>query len=1248
MARQIKQVLLGLGILFGTIILLLVAVLFYLKTDHALRLIEAKVTEAIPGTVLMEKLRFSLFKGEFELENVLLKGSAHEELAGFDRLFIRVSWHPLLKGNLTVSELIIEKPRAALQINKEGNLTLIKALLPETGEERKAEVKAEERKKPGIPINIIIEQLRILNGLVSYETSAEGLRAAACEIDITADANLVQQSGNNEPLLDLTVDLAFSLPEVMKSLKIEQPMTGEIAARLSAQGSVNNPQLNLSLDYRGGSLFGNRIDEIDLDIKLKDRLININNLRVNVGSGDLNLQGEVDLRTAFVDGFLSPIRNLEEVSYKISLNQKEIKLENLLAGTSGFSGTVSSDISVCGKGISPQTLSATMALELSVEKLTADPSSTTIDAHLKAEGSIKQGIAKLEQLNGRAGDIKLRADGQFNISSNEIAAKLGFDAPDIGSTLSFFGIEKVSGEIKLKADVFGPIRRPEVDLVVEGDQLRFQDISIGSIQLNAGLDESGTLKVGNLSLKNNKSMFHASGVTQILEQGTIQPLKDPVFDFHLKGDPIFLEDFVNKLKGRVTLAAHLKGSLSQPGGFAGIHGAELDLGFQKLEELKLYSRINGEKISISPLQIMVTPKEMIEAAGWFTLQKGYQIAVKSEGISLSSIDRIRELKIAQGRVILDISGNGTLDDPQIKGEITIDDVRIYGNDLDDFEIHIDICNQVARISGKTNFDLNGFFDLEKKEVAATLIFDETDFTPYLKMAGHNNWGGMLTGKIEAAGNAREIDQIEAVLDCSKIDLFFKDKELVYARDFKVFFKDQEVSVPSLHLVLPEKGRIDIKGKGKPNGPVALEIEGKIPLYLASLFAEDVTYATGDILLCAGIRGTLPQPDILAEIGLEKIGFAVADFTQRLHDISGRLEITPQLITIDSIKGYLDTGSFDMTGEIGLKQYKPVNVLMAVNAHSLPLEIPAAIDMLINTNLKIEGTEEKSIIKGDLLILEGTYFKDVNLSFLDLIKRKKRKEALPPQEIKQPFLKNMGLDIYIKRRNPFLIENNLAQLDVNPDLHISGKLNNPIITGRARIESGTITYRKKTFIVKKGTIDFLSPYKIEPAIDIESEVQFRNWTIYLNISGTPDNLELKFTSNPYEEDGDILSLLLFGKTTRELIKEEGGGTSQSTAQMLAEMISATFGDDVKDATGLDILDVETQGDAGEQSNDRIKVTLGKELSRRMVIKYALESKNGEIGQRAIAEYKFLESIFLSGFQDSRGIFGGELQFRLEFR
>jgi autotransporter translocation and assembly factor TamB len=242
---------------------------------------------------------------------------------------------------------------------------------------------------------------------------------------------------------------------------------------------------------------------------------------------------------------------------------------------------------------------------------------------------------------------------------------------------------------------------------------------------------------------------------------------------------------------------------------------------------------------------------------------------------------------------------------------------------------------------------------------------------------------------------------------------------------------------------------------------------------------------------------------------------------------------------------------------------------------------------------------------------------------------------------------MSFDISIKQRNPFVVDNNLAHLDINPDLRISGKLSNPIIRGRASVESGTITYRKRTFVANKGVIDFLNPYKTEPTFLIEGEAHLRRWTIFLEISGTPDQLTVKLTSDPPEEEGDILSLLLLGRTTRELIHAEGG-TSQSTAQMLAGLIAATSGEDIKKATGLDMLEVETQEQQNEEASDRIKVTVGKELSRRMTAKYRVESKEGDITQRAIAEYKFLEHILLSGFQDDRGIFGGGLKFRLEFR
>lgn len=242
---------------------------------------------------------------------------------------------------------------------------------------------------------------------------------------------------------------------------------------------------------------------------------------------------------------------------------------------------------------------------------------------------------------------------------------------------------------------------------------------------------------------------------------------------------------------------------------------------------------------------------------------------------------------------------------------------------------------------------------------------------------------------------------------------------------------------------------------------------------------------------------------------------------------------------------------------------------------------------------------------------------------------------------------MELDISIKHRQPFLIDNNLARLDISPDLRLYGKVNHPLISGRAEVESGRITYRKKTFEVKKGVLDFLNPYKIEPAIEVESEARVRDWLILLVVSGTPDQLSLKLASEPPEEHGDILSILMFDKTMGEFIEGEGG-ISWSPRQMIAKIAAKTAGESIRKTTGLDILDLELgrQGD-GEALNG-VKVTLGKELSRRMTIKYTIESKDGEMLRQAVTDYKFLENVLLSGFQDTKGRFGGEFQIRIEFR
>jgi len=1410
MLKLVKICLFSMGVFLGLIFILLGGALLYLHTDHAQALIQRKINELIPGSVSWEKPHLSPLKGEFTLQNLSLKGPLDEDLAGLERVSVNLSWITFLKGGLTIESIIGEKPWAALRSDRKGELNLIRALArskaggPSEGEGTK------ESKGMGFPFNMVIKSLKLVNGVISYEMVTKGFKIEAKDINFIAEGDLLKRTGDvdiqigrgqidssrahvalarckmraalrrseielhflevttssskvtasgeirdilRKPLFDLVLDTTVSLAEARESLLLSVSLTGDVAVKSAIKGSLNNPEVNLRLDYGGGVISGNKIDRMKLDLELKDLLLTLKKAEVDIASGNIAVQGDIDLHHAFADGFLTAQRNLQEISYDVFLKGHGIELERLPHPVSNrLRGTLSSGLALSGKGLSFRSLSANAVLEIIVKGLSTGRLRTPTDLFVRTKVDLKGGVATIKQLEAKAGDIVLRSDGQLDFPSREITANLSLEVASLDKALLFLGLDNFYGECKVNGRASGPIKNPTFALFIQGDHLRYGEISIGSVRLAANLDQWGKLDIpgitvenqgslikgkgfikpfkdsiltidpepalgftttlrnvemrdfmkkdlpsgmleGNIDLKGtfksleatgslkgkgvafdrvrvgdlvadlrfsggklfidtmeirkNKSMLHVSGAGQVFDQNTMKPLKDPTYALKIEGDSIFIEDFVDGVKGKVALAATLEGSVRKPRGTIGLHGTDVDLGVQRFHEMKLVCALDGKKAWFKPLQLVVAPGELIEAVGWITLEKAYQIDLVSKGISLGNIEKIREREIGEGRILFNISGQGTFENPHLTGEITLKNPQFKGRSFDDFQVQLDLRDQVAHISGKLNFDLKGSYHLKKGDFSAIIQCSQTDLEPYFRLMDQKHLSAMVSGKIEARGNARAFRQTSVVADLSQVELFYKERELFTGRDFKAEMEDGEITILSLRGSLLKGGKIDIKGKAKVHGTLSLQAEGTIPLQVARLFVKEFPDLTGNVSLSAGVTGTWSHPDIRGEMELKDVGFAVPNIGQKVHNLSGTIRITPKMVMIDTLEGRMNTGRFSAAGTMELKGIRPAGVKLAIDAHGIPLQVPDMLDVLLNATLQIQGTPDKSLVQGEVVILEGTYYKDVNISLLQVVGERKREEAPRPKEITLPFMKNMSVDISLRRRNPFVVNNNLAHLDINPDLRISGNLGNPIITGRATIESGTVTYRRRTFDVKKGEIDFSNPYKIEPMFDIEGEVQVRKWTILLAISGPPDKLSFTLTSDPPEEDGDILSLLVFGRTTHELIEAEGG-TTKSATRMLAGILATTLEDDIRKATGLDILEVETQAQEEEQVSDQVKVTIGKELSRRMTLKYAVESKDGELSQRAIAEYKLLEGILLSGFQDDKGISGGEIFFRLEFR
>ena len=72
----------GAGAVIAVFLFLLIGVRIYLNTDRAQQQLQAKVNQAIPGTITWSMSRLSVWKGEVELHNVLLSGPTNDKLVG--------------------------------------------------------------------------------------------------------------------------------------------------------------------------------------------------------------------------------------------------------------------------------------------------------------------------------------------------------------------------------------------------------------------------------------------------------------------------------------------------------------------------------------------------------------------------------------------------------------------------------------------------------------------------------------------------------------------------------------------------------------------------------------------------------------------------------------------------------------------------------------------------------------------------------------------------------------------------------------------------------------------------------------------------------------------------------------------------------------------------------------------------------------------------------------------------------------
>ncbi len=943
--------------------------------------------------------------------------------------------------------------------------------------------------------------------------------------------------------------------------------------------------------------------ELTLAAGLEAGTVGVQRLEVSAGPVSLSASGRLDLET-------------EGIEARLALEAREVAGLAASPELAAIAGRIRVDAEAGGTLRQPQ-------LRIALDGAGFRYRDVTLGDVALAAGLGPTGILQVSAFELKNRGSSVRAAGTVRIFD-------GGTGPEPARPLSlvldlknvrpedFASLSPVDGRIDGRLTLSGSLSAPEAALSLTAGQLSIRQHRLGDVEAEAAL-AAGTLRIDRLRMTRHRSSLALSGTAALLDSHSLAPLDDPLLDLAFDSDGIDLADISPALAGHVTARGTLRGSMNHPLGSIEASGRGIDMGFQKIETVDLSIAMDGSRFQINRLAANLREKESVNATGWIRTDGGFALNLSSDGLSLDHLADGRLAETVSGRLRLDLKAGGTLKRPVLEGTASTVNLRLNGKAVEDAELTVRLAEDRLRLRGRLNFGIDAVLDLGRRDFSADLSFDRTELAPYFQAAGQPDLSGEVSGTVRAGGNLTTLKGLNAAADIERLRIDFKQTPVVETSDLRLSLVDKVLMLPQARLHLPGDSRLDISGSGRLDGPIDFGLKGKLPLSALRLVTDAVSDLTGHILVDGRVTGAAGSPRLAAELVVADAGLTVVALGQRIEAIGGRMEVTHTELRLSALKGKVGNGTFNLNGRMAVEDYRPGEAALQFDAAAIPIEIPGTLDMLISSRLTLSGTIEAAVVKGEISLLEGSYHKNVDLSLMTGIQSlatKRREVEAAPAAGQTPHLDRIALDIGITARHPFLVQNNLADLEIRPDMRLTGTLQDPILNGRSEIETGTVTYSKTVFDIHKGIIDFNNPYRIEPSFDLMSQAQVRDWLVTLTITGTPEALDFRLSSNPPLESADIGSLLLFGKTGQELAGGGGPGSGQSAANMLAELLAATYADDIKEQTGLDVFEFSAEKDSRTQE-ERITVAVGKEISERMTFKLATERKRVGFIQRVFS-------------------------------
>jgi autotransporter translocation and assembly factor TamB len=436
---------------------------------------------------------------------------------------------------------------------------------------------------------------------------------------------------------------------------------------------------------------------------------------------------------------------------------------------------------------------------------------------------------------------------------------------------------------------------------------------------------------------------------------------------------------------------------------------------------------------------------------------------------------------------------------------------------------------------------------------------------------------------------------------------------------QVFYRDGLINIQQI-LIEAHGQRARIEGQIParadtlsldPTRPLSLRLStDRVDLDMLRLAIPAIEEAAGELQARVDVSGTTAEPRMAGFARVRDGRLRLGGLTPAIERIQLDMLFDQSRAVVERLQAQLGGGGLEGAGHVTFRDLRPDVLDLRLGGTAVRLAVPPYYTGRLDGEVRLGGTASRPRLTGRVALSAGELLVAVPAG------AGVGGEPATPLAFAVDLVAGDGLSVVT---GPM-------RLGVTGQLHLGGTLGSPTLAGT--VTTGTGEYRAfgTTFVLERASALFQEFRGIEPVVTARARTRVGDVSVFLDISGTPGQMQLSLSSDPPLSHDRIVGLLAAQAGISQALE---GNIEALLRQQLTRLLFGEFEARLRQALALSELRIEYDFESplrlrvGGFLIENVYLALTTVFDARIRFIWALE-------------YRFSPSVALALTYDQRGV------------